>query len=73
MKLRWNRLMPGMYRSDAFDKDMQRVPYRYTIRRVEPTGWWQLLVEDVHHSAAESLVAVKAAADTHRREAALLR
>lgn len=72
MTLRWNRLRPGLYRSDAFDSESGRVEYRYTIRRVEPIGWWQLCVEDVHHSVDVKLATVKAAAAQHCREARLL-
>ena len=72
MKLRWWRVKAGLYRSDAFDTGMERVPYRYTIRRVEPIGWWQLCVEDVHHSVNVKLATVKEAAAQHCREARLL-
>lgn len=70
--LRWNKLHAGLYRSDAFDTDTGRVPYRYTVRCGDD-GRWQLCVEDVHHSLGSNLDAVKAAADAHHREAATLR
>jgi len=69
--LRWNRLRPGLYRSDAHDADGDRVPYRYTARR-GADGRWQLTVEDVHHCLDTSLETLKATADAHHREAARL-
>jgi len=71
MTLRWNKLHDGMYRSDAFDADKGRVPYRYTARR-GADGRWQLTVEDVHHCLGPSLDTIKAIADAHHREAATL-
>lgn len=69
--LRWNTLHDGLHRSDAFDEERNRVPFRYTARR-SADGRWQLTVEDVHHSLGPSLATIKAIAEAHHREAATL-
>lgn len=66
-ELKWTRIVKGAYKNEAYDRRMEAVPHKYTIRRgtSDEGGGWMIYIDGELYGGGSTLNEAKANADRH--------